>query len=178
MTATKTTKKTTNKAKKPNYTTDELRPTVRYNKRTGVTIIDATAPLYFTINGDDPKNVVCGDPGKCVVAVALKRSQVFAEGFQVGSNITKIYSDGGKKIIRYSTPSKLAHALRTFDKTGQWGLEPGTYILLPLSKSYRRRNRWSEMRHSGGIQSTYRGTPVAPTRHAESVFTIAQRMAA
>lgn len=155
-----------------------LRPSIRRNDRTGVTFIDAETPLDCKIIQHDIDRAVCRDPMNCVVGKALQRSQAFCDGFQVGPRITKLFSNNGKQVIRYSTPSKLAAALRTFDKTGVWGLEPGTYQLLPLSKSYRRANRWHKMRHSGGKQSTYRGTAVAPTRHAETIFQIAKKIAA
>jgi hypothetical protein len=132
-------------------------------------VIDADEGLTLKVTPAHVKRAKCGDPGQCVVAQALRdHFGPMVDGFQVGSNITKVYS--GDRIIRYSTPGKLARSLRLFDRTRQWHLPPGEYTLKPLAVSYRRGARWEKMRRTGTRpQDKFRGTPMAPTRRALTV---------
>ncbi len=146
--------------------------------RAGFRIENADEPLDFVIKDKHITKAECGNPAKCVIAQALHDVPGYKHNiveFQVGANVTKIHLQG-KVIVRYTTPGKLAAALRTFDKTGQWGLPAGLYTLRPLSKSYRRPSRHNKMRHSGGAKSEFRGTPVAPTRNAKSVYNMQASM--
>ena len=132
-------------------------------------VIDADQALTLKITGAHVKRAKCGDARMCVIAQALQdHFGPMVDGFQVGSNITKVYS--GDRIIRYSTPGKLARSLRLFDQTRQWHLPPGEYTLKPLAASYRRGARWEKMWRTGSRpQDKFRGTPVAPTRRALTV---------
>ncbi len=144
-------------------------------------IVNATKPLRFEITKASIKAAKCKDPGQCVIAQGLREAlpEGLIDGFQVGAKITKIFSREGQVITRYSTPKLLAAALKYFDLTGRWSLEPGVYTLRPLNKGYLRGSRWHRKKKDGkGKQSTFRGAPVQPTRHAQTVCQIAAQSAA
>lgn len=131
-------------------------------------MVDAKEALTLTITQKHIDRAKCSDPGECVIAQALESHCAgLSDGFQVGSNITKIIV--GKKIVRYRTPSKLANALRTFDVTGDWHLPPGQYTLLPF---VRPANRWHKARRHGGKQDVFRDRISAPTRRTLSCATL------
>lgn len=140
-------------------------------KRNGWTIINATSDLDFKITEQHVKNAKCKDPGKCVVAQALR--DLFGivnaiEEIAVGSNITKLIVHSQKRCYRYATPGALAAALKHFDVTKQWDLPPATYTLRALPKSSCTR-RWESAKRNGGKQSTFRGRIQAPTRYAINI---------
>lgn len=163
------------KAKKPEVRVG-VAADVHPTKKSGWTIIDANEELLFQIKQLHITLATCKDPTMCVIAQALRAvlTPLGLDGFIVGSNITKIINFRTKTCIRYSTPHRLANALRTFDKTGEWGLPPDFYTLRPLAKSYRRGARFDKIKHSGGVQSKFRGRAAAPTRHAETVCQLAR----
>jgi len=143
------------------------------SRKDGWTMIEANKPLYIEVTPEHVLNAKPCNGGECVIAQALMAHfGGMVDGFRVGSNITKVFSIGGKTCTRYSTSGPLADALRQFDRTGQWGLKPGMYTLLPLAKSYRRAARFDKMKHSGGTKSVFSGTKAKPTRHAETVCQI------
>jgi len=124
------------------------------------TIVHSKDELVFQITPKHVQRAKCGKPGECVIAQALEdlyQSDFIA--FEVGSNVTKIYSR--LTVVCYHTPYNLANALKTFDKTKQWHLPPGEYTLLPYKK---RPRRWEKAKRQGGTQSVFRGRISAPTR--------------
>lgn len=133
-------------------------------------VIDADNPLTLVISEAHIKNAVCKDPMKCVVGRAIGDhfGPGVVTGWAVGTNITKIFTP--THIIRYSTPHRIATAVRVFDVTSEWGLPAGQYTLLPLSKSYRRGNRWNKKRNSGKRpRDSYNGVQ-APTRFSPNIL--------
>jgi hypothetical protein len=142
-------------------------------RKDGWTLIDSLASLFITITPEHVKKAKCKDPTQCVVAQALMAHfNGLLDGFVVGSNITKIFSIGGKTCVRYSTSGALARSLKHFDETQQWNLPPGVYELKPLAASYRREARFNKMKHSGGTKSVFNAGRVAPTRFAPTVCQI------
>ncbi len=107
-------------------------------------VVDATHELMIKITTEDRALAVCLDPSNCVVARAVRRMiPDFFEAIQVGSSVTKIYTD--TKVFRYATPSQLRRQIPVFDKTGTWDLL-GEYTFRPLSPSMKlggRENRWN-----------------------------------
>ena len=72
----------------------------------------------------------------------------FFTGIEVGSTVTKVYTDD--KVVRYSTPGKLRSAIVVFDKTKEWPLPPGEYrlnVLAPTHRSGGRKSRWEKHRN-------------------------------
>lgn len=139
-------------------------------RKDGWTIQDSNVSLSIQITEEHVKKAVCKDPTQCVVAQALKQHfSGMLDGFIVGSNITKIFSIGGKTCVRYSTSGPLARSLKAFDETGLWNLTPGIYELKPLAQSYRRAARFDKMKHSGGTKSLFNNGKRAPTRYAPTI---------
>jgi len=147
----------------------------------GWTIIESDDHLALVITDAHVKAAKCGDPAKCVVAQALHAHYgAMADGFEIGTNISKVYSEASKRIVRFATSAPLARSIKVFDETGQWHLPPGTYYLRPLPKSYRREARWlakRDNRDNPGVQSTFKGTKKAPTRHAPNICQMMKRAA-
>ena len=128
--------------------------------------VDATKSLSFSITKEHVKRAKCKDPEKCVIAQALQDSAigVVFDGFHVGATIVKLVT--GDKVVRYSTPAKLARALKRFDKTKKWGLPVGEYKLNPVCKSLRldsRPRRWEKAKRNGGKQSVFKSNSL-PSR--------------
>jgi hypothetical protein len=144
-----------------------------YKRKDGWTSADANVPLTITITPEHVARAKCNDPAQCVVAQALMdHFGGMVDGFECGSNITKIYSIGGKICTRYSTGSALRRSLVNFDKTKKWDLPPGVYQLNPLANCYRREARWHKKKNSGGVRSVFNAKRQAPTRHAATVCQI------
>jgi hypothetical protein len=134
--------------------------------------------MDLMITSEDIAKGVCKDPRQCVVAQAILRqlSAVCSGGLQVciGANISKIWIYETLTKLRYETPPALARALREFDRTRFWNLDPGLCQLKPVSDSYLRANRWDKKKPvvagKKGVQSKFKGiwtteTPrSAPTR--------------
>ncbi len=127
---------------------------------------NAQKPLVLVITEEHVKRGKCKDPRQCVIAQALRDSQVgeFAESFMVGPSCTKIVF--AKEIWRYKTPTRLRNALSTFDDTEQWHLPPGTYMLMPYTAAQR---RWESAKRHGGKQSKFKRVVSAPTRVTLSI---------
>ena len=100
----------------------------------------------------------------CVIARAIQKHQAFASGWQIGKNISLIYSEGERAVVRYGTSAKLARALNVFDRTGKWPLMSGHYSLKPLPAGYRVGTRWAWYKGSGGKASKFKGTKRSATR--------------
>ena len=130
------------------------------------TVKNATHPLTLFISPAHEERAKCKDPAQCVIAQALADSPLgeVCEGFQVGARCTKVITSD--LIVRYRTPYKLANALRTFDLTGEWGLPPGEYTLMPYDGGKR---RWEKARRKGGKQDIFHGRRSVPTRRALTV---------
>jgi hypothetical protein len=122
---------------------------------------DAKKPLTFVITPEHIKTATCGSAGNCVVAQALKDCDIgqFLEGMEVGSNVTKIYTNN--KVVVYTTPHALKRAIPVFDRTGEWNLPVGEYTLLPHQP---RPRRWEKAKRHGGVQSMFRGRAVPSRR--------------
>ena len=86
----------------------------------------------FQILEEDVQSAKQMDKNYCVIACAL-RGVPGVLSVEVGASTTLVTTHEGIK--RYVTPSVLRTALNTFDKSGQWALEPGIYHLNPPSKS-------------------------------------------
>lgn len=130
----------------------------------GVEVYAANDALTLHITPKCVKNACRSSKEDCVIARAIKQQQPFATGWQVGTNITMIYCDKAKQVIRYGTSSKLAKALAHYDKTGVWLLVPGHYRLNPLPAAYRVGTRWAWHKGSGGKRSTFKGMKQPATR--------------
>ena len=163
---TKKTSKTTAKkttAKKPPVRKRKNTPTMtgEYGVRKKE---NATIAMRITILPEHVKKAKCGDPANCVIAQALLATfGDLLNHCEIGSKVMRIITD--TKVIRYSMTNQLSRALIIFDKTGQWGLPPGDYWLLP----YRERpDRWEEAKRKGGVQSTFKSR-ATPTRRLSSM---------
>lgn len=130
----------------------------------GVDVYAANDRIVLEITPDCVKNACRSSKEDCVIARAIRKQQPFATGWQVGTNISMIYCEGAKKVIRYGTSSKLAKALAHFDKTGVWAPAPGYYALLPLPAGYRVGTRWAWYKASGGKASKFKGMKQPATR--------------
>lgn len=125
----------------------------------------ANSPLVLEITQTDIDKAVCGSREECVVAQAIKRQIPFATGWRVGSNITIVYCEATKEIIRYGTSSELMKAIPKFDKPPYvWNLKPGFYRLTPLPAAYRVGTRWAWYKGSGGKASKFKGPKEPATR--------------
>jgi hypothetical protein len=138
-----------------------------YEKTTsdGWDVFASNEDLVLHITADCVKNACRSSKKDCVIAKAIQRQQPFATGWQVGKNVCMIYDAAARKVIRYGTSGKLARALEIYDKTGQWVLQEGHYVLYPLPANYRVGTRWAWYKGSGGKASKYKGMGrAAPTR--------------
>lgn len=95
-------------------------------------LMDSTLRLAFEITAKHVKEANRRDARGCVVGQAIadhyKHNRRFKSSI-IGSSTAKIHE--GNIIWRYSTPYNLAVAIRLFDTTGYWKLDPGYYVLLP-----------------------------------------------
>lgn len=122
--------------------------------------VNATKPIEITITPSHIKKAKCGDPAACVVAQALMdRFGDLFDGCEVGTTVTRIIT--ATQVIRYSTPHQLKRAIPVFDRTGQWELPPGNYILgIPKPRP----RRWEKAKRQGGVQSTFKARAVPSRR--------------
>lgn len=111
-------------------------------RRDGTWVGWANEPMKFKVEAADIVKATTRDGRKCVLAMALRRSFCgLLDGFVVGKYVTKIYSDGGNRIVEYETPEKLREAVRQFDRYGNWPLDVGEEVrFLPFSM-HRRKSR-------------------------------------
>lgn len=131
----------------------------------GWRIYASNSPLILEITQADIDQAVCGSKEECVVAQSIKRQVAFASGWRVGSNITIVYCEQTKEIIRYGTSSELMKAIPKFDKPPYvWNLKPGFYRLTPLPAAYRVGTRWAWYKGSGGKASKFKGPKEPATR--------------
>lgn len=138
-----------------------------YQKTTkdGFNVYASNEELVLHITTNCLKNACRSSKKDCVIAQAIKRQQPWATGWLVGKNICMIYNDASKEIIRYGTSGKLSRALQHYDRTGQWPLVTGYYVLLPLPAGYRVGTRWAWYKGTGGKASKFKGMlRAAPTR--------------
>lgn len=112
-------------------------------------LIDCRYQLVFEITAKHIKEANRRDERRCVIGLAIadhyKRNKHY-KSVVTGSSTVKIHE--GNFIWRYSTPYNLAEAIRRFDNTGYWKLDPGYYVLLP----YRH-----PVRYNGPRQRAYYG---------------------
>lgn len=90
------------------------------SKKIKVKVVDAVKPLTFNVTAVHHAYAKCKDPSNCVIAQAVKDSNIGEFGLEnifVGATITKIRL--GDRVIRYRTPAKLRAALIEFDNTGK-----------------------------------------------------------
>lgn len=97
----------------------------------------------------------CGDPTKCVIAQSLKATFGPLTGgmidCNIGTTIAEIKLHAIKTVLRYKVPPVLSKALAHWDKTGDWGLQEGSYSLEPISDSYiNRASRHKLIKDEGG----------------------------
>jgi hypothetical protein len=112
-----------------------------YQTEDGWTVVEADHPVHFRIDPTPAllKKSVRRSGSQCVVAKGLRRA-LGAPGldFVVGAGLTKVLYIDKKIEVQFSTPRVLAKHLKVFDEpTGDWGLPPDLYRLLPLPKSWR-----------------------------------------
>lgn len=201
---TKTAKKKTRTNKTPRLTWDQLTPAqqarIKRNhsralakarkdiKEGGKTLLRTTkdgwrtyasnSPLVLEITQSDIDKAVCGSREECVVAQAIKRQMHFSTGWKVGSNITIIYCESTKEIIRYGTSSELMKAIPQYDRPPYiWNLKPGIYRLLPLPAAYRVGTRWAWYKGTGGKASKFKG-PKEPATRSGTYCSVKRRKAA
>lgn len=129
---------------------------------------DATKSLTITVTAKHLKGAKQCDGKQCVLAKAFADSILGEFGItaEVGLTITKLTFAGQTK--RYATPVALRPAIRNFDLTGMWDLEPGDFTFNPPCKTARlggRPNRWHK--HQSGTDGSGRDSMkprIAPTR--------------
>lgn len=142
----------------------------------GLDVRNAVNPLVLTITEKHVKKAACRSPGTCVIAQALADSNLgdVADEIVVGARCTKVRI--GKRVLRYTTPSRLRRALILFDDTEGhvWHLPPGQYTLLPYDGG---KNRWSKARRKGGTQSKFKGIRKTPSRKTPNYRTMLRRAA-
>ena len=127
--------------------------------------------VYINITPEIIAKAKPRSPNTCVVALSLAALFGKRYDFQVGSGITKIWDFKEKIELRLHTPSTLSKALRTFDKTGEWGLPANLYRLgpmLPILKNHERSNKKHKeaaKRLKAGLVAVRKPTKrAAPTR--------------
>lgn len=111
----------------------------------------------------------CGDPTKCVIAQSLKATFGPLTGgiidCNIGKTIAEIKLHAIKTVLRYSVPKVLGDALAHWDKTGDWGLEEGSYYLNPISDDYiNRASRHNLIKNKKGGKATKRGNFKSTTK--------------
>lgn len=84
------------------------------------TMVDAETPLKATIQPEDIKDAVCGDPANCAIARAIMRVEAnhgrSSSLCSVGAD--KAYLTRGDLVLRYAVPRNEAALIRTFDAAG------------------------------------------------------------
>lgn len=109
-------------------------------------ILDANRSLPLIITEEDVKRAKKCDPNFCVIANAMFGTYPDIENVHVGPSFTKVVR--ATTITRHMTPPIIKRAIAHFDRTGEWGLPPGTYTLGAVPKSQRlgarslRANSW------------------------------------
>lgn len=98
-------------------------------------IVEPKKPLKFVITEKHCKNAERNNACECVIAKAFmdEYKNKLLE-VQVLATVTCLVWSGGA-FHRYQTPNILREALRDFDRTGQWNLPAGEYMLMPIPKS-------------------------------------------
>lgn len=112
-----------------------------YQTEDGWTVVEADHPVHFRIDPTPAllKKSVRRSGNQCVVAKGLRRA-LGAPGldFVVGAGLTKVLHIDAKIEVQFATSGVLSKHLKVFDdKTGDWGLPPDLYRILPLPKSWR-----------------------------------------
>lgn len=138
-------------------------------------VFDATTPITIVITENHVALAQPGEPGKCVVALAIKdRFGDMLEGAEVGSNVTKIFTSD--RIIRYRTPNTIKRQVPVFDKTEMWNLPSGEYtlqVMSPTSRLGARPARWHKHRNKKPTsgRDMFKGRAV-PTRRCTNLQTL------
>jgi hypothetical protein len=75
----------------------------------------------------------------CIIARALLRSPLgpHITSAEVGTNITKVWSDETRTEVRFHTSAELGQAVRAWDKTKRWSLPDSLYWLRRYPDSLR-----------------------------------------
>lgn len=122
----------------------EVNPLLRCGRKhehswDGWTTVFADRELTLAIDHNDVRGAVRRVPDACVVALAIVRCTLgpYITGAEVGTNITKLWSDESKIEVRFHTSDELGKAIRKWDKTGRWILPNGAYWLRRYPDSLR-----------------------------------------
>lgn len=103
------------------------------------TVVFADHEVTLNIGEVDVKGATRRVADDCIVARALLRSPLgpHITGAEVGTNITKVWSDETRTEVRFHTSDELGKAVRKWDKTGRWTLPDSLYWLRRYPDSLR-----------------------------------------
>ena len=135
---------------------------------------DATKALTIAVTKKHLKGAVQCDGKQCVIAKAFADSVLgeYCDGVEIGITITKVTVSNVTR--RYATPAKLRPAIREFDKTGIWNLEPGEFTFNPPSATAKLGGRPSRHHlHRSNTDGTGQDkmvSRIAPSRRISRVY--------